>query len=78
MWRLGEFVVFHCIDNISTLDGGKALASGDASGALRAWFAAMGQLPGVKEYLAERPAPGSGSVGREGSIIYKHVVPSER
>jgi glutathione S-transferase len=74
----GEFVVFHCLDNIQTLDGGTALASSDASDALRAWMAAMAALPGVEEYLAERPQPGSQEVGREGSIIWNHAVPARR
>lgn len=75
----GEFNLFHYMDNLVTLDGGASLAAlGKDGEPLKKWFEAMQSLPGVASYLAERPQAGNGSVGRPGSIIFKHAVPDQR
>lgn len=74
----GDFVVFHYVDNLVTLDGGATLQGlGDAGVGFRAWFDRMRSLPAVAAYLAERPQPGVAAVGRPGSIMATVAQPSE-
>eukprot|EP00929_Paragymnodinium_shiwhaense_P079489 TRINITY_DN41390_c0_g1_i2.p1 TRINITY_DN41390_c0_g1~~TRINITY_DN41390_c0_g1_i2.p1 ORF type:complete len:193 (+),score=46.73 TRINITY_DN41390_c0_g1_i2:301-879(+) len=73
-----DFGVFHYVDNIRTLDGGAAMDRlGDAGAKLRSWEQAMREIPAIAECLAERPQPGTGAVGKAGSIINTVAVPSE-
>jgi len=73
-----DFAVFHYLDNLCTLDGGATLAGLGSEGvALRKWYEAMCGLPAVSAYISERPQPGSGLVGKPGSIMATVAVPSE-
>merc|ERR1740121_2993065 len=77
--HIGDFHVFHYLDNLCTLDGGVTLRTlGDEQTAsLQAWRAEMQSLPGVQEYLGSRPQPGTGAVGRPGSIMATVEVPAD-
>eukprot|EP00873_Tetraselmis_striata_P039530 jgi/Tetstr1/459794/TSEL_005145.t1 len=70
-----DFALFHLLDNMRTLDGGEALAA--AGGRLRAFYEAVSELPGVKEYLASRPQPGTGEAGKDGSIMAARACPTQ-
>ena len=59
-----------------TLDGGALLAA--QAQPVRDWHAAMQGLPAVAAYLRERPQPGTGEVGRPGSLLFEHKRPWER
>lgn len=72
----GDFASFHVTDHICTLDGGALLAA--QAQRVRDWHAAMHALPAVAAYLRERPQPGTGEVGRPGSLIFEHARPWER
>ena len=75
----GDFQIFHIVSNLTTLDGGASLGALEATQpGIFAWYKAMEELPAVAAYLAARPAPGSGDVGKPGSIIFKHKVPHAR
>mmetsp|Transcript_7804 Transcript_7804/g.19348 ORF Transcript_7804/g.19348 Transcript_7804/m.19348 type:complete len:242 (+) Transcript_7804:55-780(+) len=75
----GDFQIFHIADNLSTLDGGATMTALEATQpALTAWYQAMLQLPAVADHLAARPKPGSGEVGRPGSLIATYTVPHSR
>eukprot|EP00933_Yihiella_yeosuensis_P076893 TRINITY_DN86879_c0_g1_i1.p1 TRINITY_DN86879_c0_g1~~TRINITY_DN86879_c0_g1_i1.p1 ORF type:complete len:238 (-),score=34.35 TRINITY_DN86879_c0_g1_i1:74-787(-) len=76
----GDFAMFHFTDNVCTLDGGNALQAlgGHTATTMQNWFRAMHSLPAVRSLLSERSEPGTGEVGREGSIIAKHEVPWSR
>lgn len=75
----GDFQIFHIVDNLCTLDGGATMTALESTQpALAMWHKAMLQLPAVAAHLAARPQPGSGEVGRSGSIIAKHKVPHAR
>eukprot|EP01013_Petalomonas_cantuscygni_P006137 TRINITY_DN169_c0_g1_i1.p1 TRINITY_DN169_c0_g1~~TRINITY_DN169_c0_g1_i1.p1 ORF type:complete len:245 (-),score=46.69 TRINITY_DN169_c0_g1_i1:588-1322(-) len=62
---LGDFGVAHVIDNLLSLHPS---ALTELPRGLVEWARRVRQLPGVKEYLAERPRGGSGKVGRPGSL----------
>ena len=69
----GDFQMFHVTDNLTTLDGGASLGALEGTQpALFAWYKAMEALPAVAAYLASRPQPGSGEVGKPGTIIFKY------
>mmetsp|Transcript_30314 Transcript_30314/g.54895 ORF Transcript_30314/g.54895 Transcript_30314/m.54895 type:complete len:236 (+) Transcript_30314:99-806(+) len=65
----GDFVIFHHLDLIRTLDGGATLAGHKA---MTAFWKRMNELPALQEYLATRET----SVGRPGSILETNQDPS--
>lgn len=70
----GEFASFAICDNICTLGGPEALST--ATPDLLTWFKSMHALPGITSYCLSRPQPGTGLVGKPGSLIYEHADPS--
>jgi len=63
----GEIFIWHNIDNSSRVAGPELSAAlGDDWIKLLAFHKALGELPGIKEYLAGRP--GDGQFGQPGSI----------
>ena len=75
----GDFQIFHIADNMCTLDGGATMTGLETTQpTIAAWYKSMLQLPAVVAHLAARPQPGTGDVGRPGSIINKHKVPHAR
>ena len=62
---VGDIGLLHCASNYALLLPGVFDAFSQAFGA---WRAAVASLPGVREYLAERPKTGTGNIGRPGSI----------
>mmetsp|Transcript_14318 Transcript_14318/g.40502 ORF Transcript_14318/g.40502 Transcript_14318/m.40502 type:complete len:232 (-) Transcript_14318:224-919(-) len=62
-----DFAIWHLLDNMCTLDGGEALRT--HGGQLAKFYEAVPKLPGVKEYLENRPKARTGALGNEGSII---------
>ena len=62
---VGDLGLCHCASNYAALVPGVFDAFSPAFGT---WRAAVAGLPGVREYLAERPKTGTGEIGRPGSI----------
>jgi len=73
---IADFQLFHAVNNVCTLDGGKTLAEA-APEAVREWYARIAGIPEVAAYLEARPKPGSKEVGNEGTIIFKYEDPSK-
>lgn len=80
----GEFVLFTCIDNMCTLFGkGKVFPFVPTARPLvfpcplAKWYARMLKQPAIKRYMDGRPKPGSGKVGRQGSIIFLQEDPAD-
>lgn len=67
----GDFVIFHHLDLIFTLDGGATLAQHDG---MRAYWERMSALPAVQAHLRQRAGV---SVGRPGSILESVQGPHE-
>lgn len=65
----GDFVSFHYANQITTLDGGAALAACELK--VQLWYHSVSFLPAVAEYLATRPQAGKGEVGMPGSLLYE-------
>jgi glutathione S-transferase len=57
--------VFHLLDLLCTIDGGKTLS--EHGGKLQKFYGAFAELPAVKAYLDSRPGPGD--AGGEGSLL---------
>ena len=62
---VGDLGLLHCASNYALLLPGVFDAFSPAFGA---WREEVAGLPGVREYLAERPKTGTGDIGRPGSI----------
>lgn len=71
----GDFNTFHIADQITTIDGGKALESCSLS--VRMWYASVAALPAVADYLNVRPQAGTGQLGKPGSLIHDFALPHE-
>ena len=69
----GDFNTFHIADQITTIDGGRALESCSLS--VRMWYASVAALPAVADYLNMRPQPGTGQLGKPGSLIHEFARP---
>ena len=75
----GDFQIFHITNNLGTLDGGATLSAlATTQPDIVAWYNAVLELPAVAAYLEARPQPGSGAIGRPGSLIVKYEVPHTR
>ena len=76
---MGDFQIFHYVDNICTLDGGFTIRNRISQGHSRAlldWYGSVKSLPAIKNYLSARPRPGTGEIGKPGSIINTEKHPS--
>jgi glutathione S-transferase len=62
---IGDLGLFHSVSNMVAL---KPDIFVDFSPKWKAWQENVSNLPGIKEYLEERPAIGTGYVGRPGSF----------
>lgn len=69
-----DFLLWHYMNNLSTLDGGTTLVrlNSEHAVAIRDWYDAVARLPAISNYVAERPPAGSGMVGRSVSVIYNY------
>eukprot|EP00286_Rhodomonas_abbreviata_P009552 CAMPEP_0181333668 /NCGR_PEP_ID=MMETSP1101-20121128/25805_1 /TAXON_ID=46948 /ORGANISM="Rhodomonas abbreviata, Strain Caron Lab Isolate" /LENGTH=230 /DNA_ID=CAMNT_0023443505 /DNA_START=38 /DNA_END=727 /DNA_ORIENTATION=- len=63
-----EFGLFHILNNLKNLKGGNDGLRQLGEKWVR-WYANFGELPGVKEYVANRPRSGTGETGKEGSLM---------
>jgi glutathione S-transferase len=76
--NFGDFQIFHVTNNLCLLDGGATLSALKATQPdIVAWYNAVLALPAVAAYLAARPQPGTGEIGRPGSLILKYTAPHE-
>lgn len=64
---VGDLGVYHFVCNMQTL---RSDCFQDFSPLWSEWQKSVAGLPGIKEYLAERPEIGTGKTGREGSYAY--------
>ena len=72
----GDFQIFHILNNLTTLDGGAtATVLESTQPSIYAWHKAMMELPAIAAHLAARPQPGSGEIGKPGSLIFKYKEP---
>eukprot|EP00039_Didymoeca_costata_P020558 m.341658 g.341658 ORF g.341658 m.341658 type:complete len:235 (-) comp20330_c0_seq1:37-741(-) len=62
---IGDFGLFHASCNMKKL---VPTVFDDFSSKWGEWLDAVASLPGVREYLAERPKTGTGKIGRRGSF----------
>ena len=77
--HMGDFQVFHYVNNICTLDGGFTMnhrISQTDSQILRNWYSSIQNIPVIGEYLSTRPKPGTKEIGRPESIMYTETDPS--
>uniref|UniRef100_A0A0G4EYH5 GST C-terminal domain-containing protein n=1 Tax=Chromera velia CCMP2878 TaxID=1169474 RepID=A0A0G4EYH5_9ALVE len=69
----GDFGMFHVV---SLLRGLNRDAFASLGPKWTTFYDRMAALPGVKEYLAERPQAGTGTVGRPGSLSFTEPLDS--
>ncbi len=62
---VGDLGIFHCVNVLEVL---APTALADFSPAFSVWKNAVASLPGVREYLSERPKCGTGAIGRDGTF----------
>jgi glutaredoxin 2 len=77
--NMGDFQVFHYVNNICTLDGGFTMnhrISQTDTQTLQNWYNSIQNIPVIGNYLSNRPKPGTKKIGRPGSIMYTETDPS--
>mmetsp|Transcript_46454 Transcript_46454/g.132891 ORF Transcript_46454/g.132891 Transcript_46454/m.132891 type:complete len:231 (+) Transcript_46454:91-783(+) len=76
---VGDFGLFHIASNIEVLghigrDDASIWQEWQLSSKWMDWLSAIAALPGVQEYLAERPKTGVGAMGKPGSLASTTVL----